>query len=744
MFGKKSIDLEEHLAGMLAGTGGAYYLFHGKSKKEVVSSSMSSMLETTDTIKSLDDIKLHMDMESAQKLEAFIQKIKLGAPDKSFIFEVNNPRKVIEIYAFLKPTISGEVLEFSLWFRDITKRTLAQEIAASEQERLTQERAQFNLVMEQVSLPVWSRDDQLNIVFANAHLRQMVESENASDIPSFELYPNGKALAQLARASEGKQRERVHVITEGKRTLYEVIETAVKDGGTVGYALNFADVEQLQEDKKRYIAAQKDMLESSASGIAIFGSDQHLEEYNYAFQHLWKLDEGYLGSKPTYGEVLELLREHRKLPEQANFPAFKQQQLKLFTDLLEAQEEFFYLPDGRTLRVVAVPHALGGVLFNYEDVTDRLALERSFNTMLAVQTETLDNLNEAVAVYGENGRLKLHNPNYLTLWNCSKEWIATEPHLNDAVEHLKRHIEHDDWDALKHQMMGPIYDRKPNTLRLRLKNGKIVMRNIVPLPDGATLITYTDITDSTLLEDSLRERNEALEAADRQKTEFLANMSYELRSPLTSIQGFSEILKENYFGELNEKQLEYVNGVGEAANHLGQLITDILDLASAEAGYMELDIESFDVQEMLSNLVSLLTSRVVSREVSVNLKCPKSIGKMQADKTRIKQVLFHLISNAIQYTDAGGKIDIQAKPDGENLIFIIKDNGMGIPEAEQKSIFNTFHRTQAAQSKTKGTGLGLSVVKHFVELHDGKIDLSSIVGKGTTVTCILPKKQPKA
>lgn len=448
---------------------------------------------------------------------------------------------------------------------EISEMQLQIEHLKSEAAQLSADLDHAKRALDTVPYPIWYRDKDLNITHHNKAYATAIDGAPAKGGKIPELDKKMLPMATQAVESGKPAADRRHIIVSGERKLYDLREIPVPEEGiTIGIGADLTEVELLKEDLARHNSAMDDFLESSASAMAIYGSDMRLKSFNYAFVALWKLDELWLESHPTYGEILENLREKRKLPEQANFQLFKQQQIKLFRDLINPKEEFFYLPDGKALRVLAIPHALGGIMFAYEDVTDRLALERSYNTLIAVQRETLDNLHEAVAVFGEDGRLKLSNPNYLRLWNLPEETAKSEPHVRDIIEKCKPLYVYEDWDKFKQSHMQQLQTREIKSQHLERADGKVIDWRKVPLPDGATLITYLDITDSARLERSLRERNEALQEADRLKSQFLANVSYELRSPLTSISGFSEMLSQGYFGPLSDKQREYVDGIHES------------------------------------------------------------------------------------------------------------------------------------------------------------------------------------
>jgi signal transduction histidine kinase len=250
------------------------------------------------------------------------------------------------------------------------------------------------------------------------------------------------------------------------------------------------------------------------------------------------------------------------------------------------------------------------------------------------------------------------------------------------------------------------------------------------------------MTASTLVERSLRERTEALEAADKLKTEFLANMSYELRSPLTSISGFAEMLQKQYVGPLNEIQKDYIGGIYQSAQQLASLISDIIDLATVEAGYIKIEPSEFDVRPVIDNVIALLSERVKLKDVTMTVSVASEIATMEADETRVKQIIGNLISNAVKTTKAKGHIVIDVSystlPDGARgpLAITVGDDGPGIDAEGQAHLFDPFFR--GSLKKGAETALGLSLVKRFVELHGGDVTVESEPGKGTKVSCTFP------
>jgi signal transduction histidine kinase len=614
--------------------------------------------------------------------------------------------------------------------------------AAAEQAALVQQRDRLRAMLDALPLPVWRRGGDLKVVDCNRAYAAAVDAPPAAtlaearEIAAGVIGESGRALAARARSSAVAQSESHHIVIAGSRRLMEFTEAPL-ESGFVGFAQDFTDLENIQAELARHIAAHADVLENVAVAIAIYGPDTRLTFHNTAFANLWRLEEDWLSTEPTLDEVLERLRERRRIPEHADFRAFKRQQLGMFTSLIEPQEELLHLPDERTLRLVVSPHPFGGLTFVYEEVTDKLALERSYNTMIEVQRETLDNLYEAVAVFGSDGRLKLSNPAYAQMWQLDPADLQGEPHVAEIIEKQRAFYDDGgDWPAMKRRIIARLTTHMAESTRLARRDGSILQAVTVPLPDGNVLLSYLDVTDSTRVEHALRERNEALETAGRLKSEFIANVSYELRTPLNAIIGFAEILTNQYFGELTPRQLDYSRGILDSSHRLLSLINDILDLATIEAGYMTLETQEVDIHALMSSVLSLSRERARKQSLKLEFDCPTDIGNLVADERRLKQALFNLISNALKFTPSGGTVTLAARRTADRVALIVADTGVGVPREDQARIFEKFERG-SPNARQSGPGLGLSLVKSFIELHGGTVEMDSRPGSGTTVTCYL-------
>jgi signal transduction histidine kinase len=637
-------------------------------------------------------------------------------------------------------TLSGDAV---LWLGDISRTRAVEAANAASIASAAALRAMF----ETVPLPVWRRDRNLTLVDCNAAYAAALDTTRETALAEGrELAPEsgrGQALALARAAAAGTTcTEPHHVVIGGSRRLIEITETPDREGGTIGFAIDRTDLEAAGTELSRHINAHGEVLESIHAAVAIYGPDKRLKFANSAFAGLWGIETDWLASGPSLDELLERLRERRRIPEFADFRAFKRQQLAMFTSLIEPQQELLHLPDDRTLSLSVSPHPLGGLIFVYEDVTDRLALERSYNTLIEVQRESLDNLFESIAVIGSDGRLKLHNPAYRKIWGLSESDLAGEPHLSEIVEKTRGFYDDGgDWPALKERIIARISTGTLERDLLDRADGTVLQIATVPLPDGNVLLSYQDVTDTARVERALRERNEALETAGRLKSEFIANVSYELRTPLNAIIGFAEILANEYFGTLTPRQLDYSRGILDSSHRLLSLINDILDLATIEAGYMTLETGRVDIHDMLEGMLTLTRERARNQNLDLTLICQGDIGVIDADERRLKQALFNLISNAIKFTPPGGSIRLAAAREttaqGDDLVLSVSDTGVGIPMADQARIFEKFERGDPTLRQT-GAGLGLSLVKSLIELHGGTVTIESSAEKGTIVRCHLP------
>ena len=682
-------------------------------------------------------------------LSKAIDRLRDFDPDDGLHLKLKAGRTVLGVEGKLLGGALAGNRSCVLWFYDDTAREadlvkkdclLATEVAA---------RKAMTDVLNSIGIPVWRRGGDMALQWVNEAYVRAVEAPSCEAVikDQIELVSNavtgGTAkLADIGLSGGKVYSEKHYVVIGGQRRAIDVthIGDAENKKSIIGYAIDVTAVDDIRAELSRYTESHAETLNKLSTAVAIFGSDKTLEYFNSAFARLWKLPEDWLQSGPHHSELLEMLRELRRLPEQANFPAWKREHLSFYTELTEAREEMWYLPDATTLRVVFQAHPLGGLLIFFEDLTDHMALERSYNTLFAVQNATLNNLHEAVAVFGSDGLLKLYNASFCKIWSLTDEFLSANPHMSEIVERCGPFFaEPHDGDAFGVHMVNDESQRIVGDGQLQRADGSVVDYTVVPLPDGAILLTYLDVTDSIRIERALRERNDALEAADRLKTEFIAHVSYGLRTPLNSVIGFAELLDHEYYGPLNSQQRGYTRNILESSGQLMVLINGIIDLSVIAAGRMQLEFSELDLASILAGVAEHIREEAKSRNLRVHLDLPANLETILADEQRVKQVLYNLTGNALKFTLPGGKITLGATEKDGYVQLFVADTGIGIPVEEQESIFETF-QTGKQTPETQGAGLGLSLVRRFVELHHGRVALESELGRGTRVTCVFPGK----
>jgi signal transduction histidine kinase len=653
---------------------------------------------------------------------------------------------VILTFLYLKAEYNAKKYSDFFWEESTEKKRLQKLNYALQNELIT-----FASLLDEITFPIWQRDKDLKIRYCNTRFCEIIGNtrDNILSSNEIELFKDAKLIANDALTQNKPQFIEQSIVINGEKTLNQIVEIPVNNlkirgtikAGTIGFALNFSELQNTRERLKHYLESQNKLLESSGNAIAIYGTNERLEYFNQAFVSLWKLDQRWLDTSPTYGEVLEVLREKRKLPEQADFVAFKKENVQMFKNLIEKKEVFYYQTDGTVIKAIIIPQDGGGLLFYYEDLTNEISLERSYNTLLSVQRSTLDNLNEAVAVFGEDGRLKLYNPTYEKLWLLDESVLQSEPHINDILEEERGLHSYNDWDEYKAEFLSDLYCRKFIEKKVYRSDNVILLQRFNPLPDGATLLTYFDISDKENVEKSLRSEKMALEEAERIKTNFLSNVSYELRSPLMSVMGFAEILSMEYFSSLDSKSKDYLKAIIDSSMKLKYLIDNIIDVSSIDAGYVKLNATSIYVPEMLNEISTDLNKEALKKNITINYDLSQDVRDVIADKDRIKQVLKTIINNSIAMTESNGKIEVKVMLNRNNVKFEISDEGVGIGEDDLKNIFDQFFKIQS--DSFHGTGLGLYLAKKIVEMHGGYIIAESKLNIGSKFIFEIPKHNDK-
>jgi signal transduction histidine kinase len=592
-------------------------------------------------------------------------------------------------------------------------------------------------MLERAPFPVARYDAGLKPQWVNAAYVAAVEGKSADDViaAGTSLGREVDLLAQRVKA-EGMTLEDHHHLSLAGQRRYCRVRISPAGSGVACFVFDETEAEDAREALSRHIEAHDQTLDHVAEGVAIFGRDKRLMFHNKAFAEMWGLDPIWLSDRPTHGAILDHLRERRRLPERPDYARWKADELSHYETLKDIPDELWDRPDGRTIRVFRQPHPMGGLLLLFDDMTGELALKTQYNTLIGVQRATLDQLHEGVAVFTADGRLRLHNAAFAAMWRLQPAALADNPFFDAILDQaILLYANRDDWQGLKARVTDPSPEaRVPTVGEWQRLDGTTVQFHTQPLPDGATLVAWVDVTASRKVEQALRDRAAALEEADRLKSDFVAHVSYQLRSPLTTIMGYAELMAVGIGGALNDKQAAQLASIRTGADQLNKLIEDILDLATLEAGALDLEIAPVDVAAAMASAVNLAAMKAEDTRVHIQIDCPDDQPPVMADEKRLKQVLYNLLSNAVRHTPAGGAVTVGARVANGVARIWVADTGAGMDASQQAHAFESF-----TSGEHGGAGLGLSLVRSFVDLHGGWVDIESTPGAGTTVTCHLPQ-----
>jgi signal transduction histidine kinase len=704
------------------------------SAPERVIGSMHGAAQVPREPEALLDFRSWLEHDSAEALTAAVHTMRnTGTP-----FNIGVRSKINELLEADGRTAGAFA---TLRFRPLSGERREITELASDAFKLGKQVERLSAVLDAAPLPIWLRNSQGKLAWVNQAYVKAVEAPDSGAVlkAAIEIAPESKLDREGANARTGYL-GRAHAVVGGAMRALNIHETDLQEG-KAGFAIDMTALEEAEKELDRHIRAHASTLDKLDTAIAIFGPDQRLRFYNAAYVKLWHLDPAFLDTHPADGEVLDRLRAQRCIPEQANYREWKVRQLSAYTTL-EMQESWWYLPDGRSIHVVCEQHPFGGVTYLYENATDEIRLESRYNEMISVQRETLDNLEEGVALFGSDGRIKLFNPAFAQFWTFEVPYLEQEPHIESLI--LRGRFSESElaaWEDLKYGVTRLDTERKAMSGKVTAAD-RILQYETVPLPDGNTLLTFKDISASARIERALRDRADALEAADRLKNNFLSNVSYEIRTPLTSVLGFAEGLQMGIAGPLSAKQREYVLDIRKSSEELKNIIDAIIDLSAIDAGAMELKLDRVDVSGILQAAAERLATAIETRDLTLNIEVAEDAGTFIADDKRVEQVLCNLLSNAIGFSPVGGVIRLGARRIAGNIQFWVSDSGRGIDPDFQKRAFDRF-QSRPMPGGHRGPGLGLAIVKSFVELHEGQVSLLSKPNQGTTVLCSFPIDGPK-
>jgi len=633
-----------------------------------------------------------------------------------------------------------------VWFFDATESQTQIGQLLGETVELGQAFSALRGLIEAAPLPMWYRGPDMRLAMVNSAYVRAVEANDARDVVTrqVELIEGSGIGGPLASAIVARDTDRPNVqampaTINGARRMLRVHDVPLPSppGGVAGFAIDIEDLEQARGGMKRFSDAQRAMLDRLSAGVAQFAPDRSLIFCNQPFQRMFAMRGEWLADRPEFDRVLERMREANRLPEVRDFPGWKAERRDWFLATSGAIDEAWNLPGGVHLRVLANPLPDGGLLLIFEDRTEQVQLASARDTLLRVRTATFDNLFEALGVFAGDGRLQIWNNKFRQLWAFDEEYLSSHPRIDALVERgADRLAQPGRASVIAEIVRSAAVGRQQRGGRVAFADGRHFEFAGVPLPDGNALFTMLDISDSRKIEQALRDRNEALEAADQVKTAFVANMSYELRTPLTSIQGFAEMLGEGYAGKLSKQADSYVDAILESVARLSGLVDDVLNLTEGDKNRIErLDV---DLETAAYNAAETIAPLAKRKKIDFAIEVAPSTGTVKGDARKLREMIEHLLRHAVGGTNQGGRVLLHTDGDARAARIVVSDNGRGMAPEEVEHAFDRFAGHEL-RDDDRALGLGLPIARQFAEAHGGTIQLLSEPGAGTLLTVELPR-----
>ncbi|HET6538658.1 MAG TPA: PAS-domain containing protein [Sphingopyxis sp.] len=702
-------------------------------------------------IRHFDDMRgadCGLDAAGHEQLRQAIIAAQRGAKPFSLTLRPHGGHRTMTIRGGPAPAALGSAGTVLLWVSDATDGQNALVETRRERDDALGAFEALSGLIDAAPFPMWFRDTNLKLTLVNRAYVAAVEAKNSADAIHGEMElcepvagMSAAAAAALAR-DEGEAHIRtIPVTVMGERRIMRVADVPVAPSGgrmigIAGYAVDMQELETERSGHRRFAEAQLELLDRLSAAVTQFGPDRHLLFANLPARHLFGIDPETLAEAPPFAQLLDRWRDAGRTPEVRDFSAWRQAHDRWFARA-EAAEEDWLLRDGTHLRVVGQPTPDGGLLLIAEDRTEHVQLSGARDTLLRVRTATFDNLFEAIAVFAPDGRLHLWNQRFRRLWSIEEQHLVGHPRVDVLMAGLAdRLAKPEQINVVQDIIRAATLERVQRKGEIRFADGRFFDFASIPLPDGNALLIMLDISDSRRIQSALRERNEALEAADKVKTAFLSRMSYELRTPLTSIAGFAEMLQEGYAGGMNDRQGSYMGAIMDSVAVLTRHIDNVLDLAQAEAGSLAIDHAPVDVRALIRQAVDDAAPFAATEGIEMATEMADDVGVIAGDFPRLLRLLGNLIDNAIRFTAPvrrdQGRVLVHASGNAQGVTLIVSDNGPGLPD-------DVAAVTSGQVAGTAAGGFGLALARQLVAAHEGVMDVITEKDQGTMIRITLPR-----
>jgi signal transduction histidine kinase len=711
----------------------ASWIFHGD--EVFVSDKLSAIIDTTCNLVEPDAFVKLMRKVFGSFLDVAIEKI-------------SKPNAIRNEYSSAME-IDSNCVTLKLIFdksKQIYMFTVSDTLRKNEK-KAEQSLVEMKEILDNLPIYIWkkNKDSRMmycNKMYANAlGVTKECVTTNNMDLIS----PNENATVNRKLCITKQQESVKSIVINGSRRLLSIMEIPFVDSGDfIGIAMDITDKKELQKEYTDYKLQTEETLNNSSVPIAIFDKNTLLVFANLAIIKLFSIEKLDLFNNCKFSDVMDHLINNESIMTTSDILKYKSKIIKLFQTITDPYHATVNLRNGKTLNVAISPNREGGLIFMFEDLTNEIALKREINSMSTVHAEILEHLSDGVLVFGGDNKIRISNSVINEIWNCPDQ-------ITDFFEmHIKNFFE------LKSGLFASITELElfisklidTSTKRI-IFSGKITLSNektisyfCAPLPEGLNLVKFSDITDIINLERTLRERNNAISQVDKLKAKLISNISNELQSPLKTICGFTEILCNQYFGKMNEKQFEYCYGIFQSAEQVFNVVDAIINHAAIESGQVKMKYIEVNLLNFINELIYSFKDKLNVKKISLKTNFKNSSIKIFIDKVLMTQALSQLISRAIQVTAHNGTVKISVefpKSDQNSFCLAIHDCGIGLSKEKLEKFEKMFNGNGSTTNNT--SEFSFTLVNSIVKLHHGKMLINSKPEKGTDIKCILPINQ---
>jgi signal transduction histidine kinase len=681
----------------------AYAVWEFQGDEVFVSDRLKQMLSyDSNFVDPYDFVKL-MQKSFGSFLQTALKKISQDYTDKLYYSSTIN----ILGEDFVLKLLFNQDKQFYLLLIDNAKKS---EIKKNDSE--------LEKILDALPVYVWQKDKDLKITYCNKAYASAVESTRdyvvANNIKLISPSRKDSIYVDQSLYSSKPKKLNERVVINGERRLLQITETPfIADNLSTGIAIDITDKEELQKEYDRYKKQTEETLDNISVPIAIFDEKTVLVFANEAMIKLFSVEGLDLYKNCKFSDLIDHFLSNGSIIAVTDALEYKGKVTKLFSTIVEPYHASVNLRNGDTMSVTISPNRGGGLIFMFEDISDRVALKREVSSISAVQKETLDHLKEGVVVFGSDNRAKITNPSL-------------------------------DLQLLISRLISMFEQRKGFSDTMTLSSGKTINYSYVPLPAGLNLVRFLDVTDSANLEKILKEKTEIVSQISKLKSSLVANISYEVAAPLNTITGFSEILYNKYFGDLNEKQMEYCRGIMKSIEGLTEVVDAVISLAKIDSEQVRLKYEEVNLLSFINNIIELFATRAMVENIELKTDFKDSDITVFIDETSMRQAISQIISKSIKMTPAKGKIIISAKIDKSNENYfdlIIKDTSVGFSEEELDKLRKVLSENVEIETSDTPAEFGLTLANKIIKLHNGNMSIDSVKGKGTTISCKVPIRQ---